>query len=62
MNETKCNVCSGKINSWDKRISKVLAHKYPVCEKCIAEEYGMEKEELRARMERFFDIRPCQGI
>lgn len=62
MNDTECNSCNGKLNSWDKRISKVLAYKQPLCEACIAAEYGMEKEELRARMERFFDMRPCQGI
>lgn len=58
----ECNICSKKLNSWDRRISKVLAYKIPVCESCIAIEYGMGKEELRARMERFFDMRPCQGI
>lgn len=61
MSET-CNICSRKLSNWDRRISKVLAYKLPACEACIAAEYGMEKEELRARMERFFDMRPCQGI
>lgn len=62
MGKAGCNICSKELNSWDKRISKVLAYKLPVCEACIAAEYGMGKEELRARMERFFDMRPCQGM
>ena len=41
---------------------KTLAYKNPVCEDCIAKEYGMERERLRARMEDFFGLRPCQGI
>lgn len=57
-----CNVCNNRLNSWDVRLSKTLAYKIPVCEKCIAEEYDMDVDALRARMEDFFDIRPCQGI
>lgn len=57
-----CNSCGGQINSWDKRLSKTLAYKSPVCEACIAKEYGMEIPALRGRMEEYFGERPCQGI
>ena len=57
-----CNVCGARLNSWDARLSKTLAYKNPVCEKCIAEEYDMDVDALRARMEDFYDMRPCQGI
>lgn len=57
-----CNVCNNRLNSWDVRLSKTLAYKIPVCEKCIAEEYDMDVDALRARMEDFYDMRPCQGI
>ncbi len=57
-----CNICNKQLNSWDKRLSKTLAYKIPVCEKCIAKEYDMDVEALRSRMEDFFDMRPCQGI
>lgn len=60
--EETCNNCGCQINSWDKRISKTLAYCYPNCEKCIAEEYDMDVEDLRDRMERFFGMRPCMGI
>lgn len=62
MSETECRLCSKRLNRWDRRLSKTLAYKQPLCEACIAAEYDMEKEALRARMERYFDIRPCQGI
>lgn len=58
----ECNICQKRLNSWDRRLSKTLAYKIPVCETCIAKEYGMDTDELRGRMERFFDIRPCIGI
>ena len=57
-----CNQCGQQLNSWDARLSKTLAYKIPVCEKCIAKEYDMEVEALRKRMEDFFDMRPCQGL
>lgn len=60
--DQQCNVCNALLNSWDARLSKTLAYKYPVCEKCIAKEYDMDVDALRTRMEDFFDIRPCQGI
>lgn len=60
--DQQCNVCNARLNSWDARLSKTLAYKYPVCEKCIAKEYDMDVDALRTRMEDFFDIRPCQGI
>ena len=60
--DIQCNICNARLNSWDARLSKVLAYKNPVCEKCIAKEYGMEAQALRERMEDFFGMRPCQGI
>lgn len=57
-----CNICDKELNSWDKRLSKTLAYKLPVCESCIAKEYDIDQDELRARMEDFFGIRPCIGI
>lgn len=60
--EDTCNVCNGKLNSWDIRLSKTLAYDTPVCEGCIANEYDMPVDSLRSRMEDFFGIRPCQGI
>lgn len=60
--DKSCNICGSRLNSWDARLSKTLAYKYPVCEKCIAKEYDMDVNALRTRMEDFFDIRPCQGI
>ena len=43
-----CNVCNNRLNSWDVRLSKTLAYKIPVCEKCIAEEYDMDAEMVAA--------------
>lgn len=57
-----CNSCGDQLNSWDIRLSKVLAYKWPVCEKCIAKEYDMDQQQLRIKMEDFFGMRPCQGI
>ena len=57
-----CNICDKELNSWDKRLSKTLAYKQPVCESCIAKEYDIDQDELRARMEDFFGMRPCVGI
>ena len=57
-----CHKCGQQVNSWDARCSKALAYKNKHCEKCIADEYDMNKEELRAKLEDFFCIRPCVGI
>lgn len=57
-----CNCCEGQLNTWDAKLSKALAYKNPVCEKCIAKEYDMEVDALRNKMEDFFGIRPCIGI
>ena len=56
------NNCGQHINSWDKRISKVLAYRYPCCEACIAREYDMDIDVLRERMEHYLGIRPCLGL
>ncbi len=58
----KCRLCSKNLNSWDKRLSRTFAYKFPLCEDCIAEEYGMEKEYFRNRMEEIYDMRPCVGL
>ena len=60
--DEECNICSTRLNSWDAKLSKTLAYKNRVCEKCIAKEYDMDVEVLREKMENFFDMRPCQGI
>ena len=57
-----CNNCGQQINSWDKRISKVLAYRSPRCEACIAREYDMDIDVLRERMEHYLGIRPCLGL
>ena len=57
-----CNECGNQLNSWDSRLSKALAYKYPCCESCIAVEYGMTADRLRDCMEDYFGIRPCMGI
>lgn len=57
-----CNSCESQLNSWDARLSSVLAYKTPVCEACIAKEYDMEREALRNRMENYFGMRPCIGL
>ena len=57
-----CNKCGNQINSWDARLSKALAYRFPCCEACIAVEYDMTADELRDRMEDYFGIRPCLGI
>lgn len=62
MNCKDCNVCGSRLNSWDIRISKALQYKYPVCEKCMAKEYDMATDDLRAFFEKMFDMRPCVGI
>lgn len=60
--DKNCNVCDKQLNTWDAKVSKILAYKIPVCEKCIAKEYDMDTDELRARIENFFGERPCMGI
>ena len=60
--DKECNSCGARLNSWDARVSKALAYKYPCCESCIAKEYDKTPGELRDQMENFFGMRPCQGI
>ncbi|MDE6518133.1 MAG: hypothetical protein K2L18_09865 [Acetatifactor sp.] len=60
--DKNCNICHEQLNSWDSRLSKTLAYRIPVCEKCIAKEYDMDVDALRDRMEDFFGMRPCQGL
>ncbi len=60
--DENCNSCDARLNSWDIKLSKALAYRIPVCEKCIAKEYDMDVDVLRDRMEGYFGIRPCVGI
>lgn len=57
-----CEYCNDQINSWDKRCAKALLFDFPICEKCIAEEYGMTVDYLRSRMEDRFHMKPCAGL
>ena len=56
----KCEKCGKELNSWDKRVGKVLGYK--LCESCIAQEYSISVKQFREKMENFFGVRPCQGI
>lgn len=60
--EICCPVCGGRVNSWDKRISRALGYRAIVCEGCIAKEYGVTVEELRDTMENHFGLVPCPGV
>lgn len=60
--DKNCNICENQLNTWDTRLSKTLAYKYPICECCIAKEYDMDIEALRDKMENFYGMRPCMGI
>lgn len=57
-----CHVCDKKLNSWDEKISKALMYQNIVCEECIADEYDMTIDSLRAYFEEVFDMRPCAGL
>lgn len=58
----ECNICGSKLNTWDERLSKALTYQNTVCEKCIANEYDMNVETLRAYFEEVFGMRPCAGL
>jgi predicted amidophosphoribosyltransferase len=60
--EEYCHKCGKQINSWDERCSKALGYQHSVCESCIAKEYDVEINDLRATMEDTFGMRPCMGI
>lgn len=55
-----CPNCGQKLNSWDKKVGKILGYK--LCENCIAKEYSITVEEFREKMENFLGMRPCQGL
>lgn len=57
-----CNICGNELTSWDLRCSKALGYIHPICEKCIAKEYGETVEGLRKTLEDFFGERPCIGL
>ena len=58
-----CPVCGrAKTNSWEKRISRALNYQGTVCEACIAKEYDVSIDGLRAAMEEHFGLTPCLGL
>lgn len=60
--DRNCIECNDRLNSWDAKLSKTLQYQNEKCEKCIAKEYGITKEELRQTMQELFGLLPCQGI
>lgn len=60
--DKECHVCTGEVNSWDKRCSRALGYKQIVCECCIAKEYDVTVKDLRSTMEDHFGLIPCPGI
>lgn len=59
----KCPLCGEQLNTWDVQVSKALGYlRYQVCETCICNEYGVDRDELRDQMEDYFGMRPCKGI
>lgn len=56
-----CIHCGKQITTWDKRLGKALGYKNTTCENCIAKEYDVTVEELRATAERYFGLIPCFG-
>lgn len=62
LSDVVCNVCTGEVNSWDKRCSRALGYKSIVCESCIAKEYDVTVQELRGTLQEHFGLIPCPGI
>lgn len=60
--DLSCSVCSGEVNSWNERCSRVLGYKQIVCEDCISHKYEIDVEELRYTMKNHFGLVPCPGI
>jgi len=60
--DAECEYCGERVNSWDRRCAKALAFDFEICERCIAEEYGMDVDYLRDRMAVRFGVHPCEGI
>lgn len=60
--DAQCPVCSGEVNSWDKRCSRALGYRQIVCEKCISCEYDVTVPQLRRTMQEHFGLLPCPGI
>ena len=57
-----CALCNKQLNTWDARLCKALGYKNLICESCIAKEYDISVEELRATAEHHFGLTPCLGI
>lgn len=60
--DENCYVCGSKLGNWDLRVSKAMKYGYPVCEKCIAAEYGTSVEKLRATCRAHFGAFSCLGL
>lgn len=57
-----CEYCGEQVNSWDKRVANTLHFNFTICERCMAEEYGMTVDYLRDAMTRRFGMHPCEGL
>lgn len=57
-----CEYCGEELNTWDDRVRKALVFDFYICEKCIAEEYNVDKDYLRNVMAVRFGAHPCEGI
>lgn len=57
--EEKCATCANLLTKWDRQVSKVLCYKFPLCVKCIAEEYDRNVDDLNEQMEWVKGKRPC---
>lgn len=60
--DDECSYCGKRLNSWDRRIANALGIGFNSCECCTAEEYGMTRDGLRAKMLEKFGMEPCKGI
>jgi predicted amidophosphoribosyltransferase len=60
--DENCHACGKQLNSWDARCSKALGYQHKHCEACIAKEYDVTTDELRATLEHHFGMVPCLGI
>ena len=56
-----CEDCGRQMNSWDKRLSKTFKVRN-TCEECFCRIYDTDKNYFRSKMERYWGLRPCQGI
>lgn len=57
--EMNCATCSQPLTAWDRQVSKIVAYKFPLCVKCIAEEYDQNVDDLNEHMMWIKGKRPC---